>query len=107
MYAFGVIVSDNLPAEPAMDKPPAAVIDNDVSMTDKEKPTAAATDNDVPMKPHAKSSCAPPSDISTATSAKSSGVPTPSRTVMTAKMFSVRISELYPFSDLPDFDNVM
>ena len=103
-----VIVSDNLPAEPATDKPPAAVIDNDVSMTDKEKPTAAATDNDVPMKPHAKSSCAPPSDISTVTSAmsKSSGVPTPSRTVMTAKMFSVRISELYPFSDLPDFDNV-
>ena len=100
-----VIVSDNLPAEPAMDKPPAAVIDNDVSMTDKEKPTAAATDNDVPMKPHAKSSCAPPSDISTATSAKSSGVPTLSRTAVTAKMFCVRIIDLYPPSDLPDFDS--
>ncbi|XP_067028849.1 uncharacterized protein [Acropora muricata] len=98
-----VIVSDNLPAEPAMDKPPAAVIDNDAPMTDKEKPTVA-TENDVPMKPPAKSSCAPPS----ATSAKSkpSGAPTSSRTAITAKSFSLRISQLYPHSDLPDFDNV-
>ena len=102
-----VIVSDNLPVEPAMDKPPAAVIDNDVSMTDKGKPTVA-TDNDVPMKPHAKPSCAPPSEISTAASAKpkSSGAPTLSRATMTAKMFRVRVSDLYPPSDLPDFDNV-
>ncbi|XP_067029002.1 uncharacterized protein [Acropora muricata] len=126
-----VVVSDNLPAEPAMDKPPAAVIDNDAPMTDKEKPTVAtendvpmkppepamdkppaavidndtpmtdkekptvATENDVPMKPPAKSSCAPPS-----------ATPAKSRADITAHMFSLRIAQLYPRSELPDFDNV-